>query len=164
MSDRRKMFNGERLGRWTVIQAYTDRAGWCIALCDCGRVAPHHRGMLRRRAAHALVECNACASKRKALPIGHRVNGRTLIGRKPNGSHIVQCDACGSVKVSASSAPGGCLGCRRRRMKAPAHVLLATGVTRQGIDHRLGAGWTLEEATTLPKGMRPARLEARRAR
>lgn len=149
--------DGQQLGSWTVVKAYTERAGYCTVRCRCGKIASKLRATLKARGG----SCRSCSVVSSRLPIGTTRGDVILVGRE-DGLMVSTCRKCGTTRKRHGLLKS-CGVCRGKDGVGDREALEATGVSRQGIFSRLAAGWTREEARSIPKGELPPRLVRERA-
>lgn len=163
MAGERKYLDGQQFGSWTIITAYPDGSTTALCRCKCGTVKRVQRGAL----GHGLSKaCLRCRRDWRARLVGQKLGARMIVSA--DGDQVVmQCSKCGTkvvrsiayVRNKRDSDPR----CGNCQTVATSRAIIATGISRQAIHARIAAGWTREEATSVPKGQLPPRIIALRA-
>ncbi len=154
----RKLHDGQRFGRWTVLEAYPQKPKRVRRLelarcrCDCGTKKYVRRvALVHSRSAG----CRKCYKPVANIAVDGVLNGWKLVqADRETRAYVFEHVACGTRRtLTHRTVPPGVCGICEPSLSSPA-ARARTGVSRQAIHQRIARGWSIEDATTLPRSSR----------
>lgn len=151
----RKITDGQRFGRWTVLVAYPKKPRRVAelelarCLCDCGTKKYVRRAEILTGRSRG---CRKCYKPQANIPVGGTLDGWRLVASDTKErAHVLEHIACSNRRTVTVRhvAPTTCSVCTPSLSNPAARA--KTGISRQAIHQRVKRGWSIEDATTLPR-------------